>query len=138
MPRRKEATMKKPPWDRRGFLRLCVVAGGSIIAAACQKALTEVVGTSTAFPSPTPSVKPSLVGRNRDVWSWVESVKIDVSGECEKVLVYVDGQEFEARPEGETFTAEVSLSEGENQVSAACVQPRGGALRSDPVIFTER
>src|SRR5688572_19072758 len=133
--------MKKAPLPRRGFLRLCVVVAGSAIAAACQKALTDAiaVGTSTAIPSPTPSVNMSLIGGNQDVWAWVKQVKVQVTdGECESMIIDVNRQEVAAQPNGEAFTAEVPLSEGENQVSAVCLQSGGGEVRSNPVIYTGR
>jgi cyclomaltodextrinase len=132
--------MQKAPLNRRDFLRFCVVAAGGAIAAACQKALTEVlaVSTSTTAPSSTPSVKLSLIGGDQDVWTWSKPVKVGVAGECESVVVYVNGREFEARPEGEYFTADVRLSEGENRVSATCRQPDGGEIQSNMLNYTER
>src|SRR5688572_5883761 len=131
--------MDKAPLTRRGFLRLSVVAAGSVIAAACQKALTEAIGTSTASPSPTPSVKVSLTGADQDAWTWFKQVKVGIAeGECESVIIHVNGQQFEAQREGETFTADVKLSAGENQVSAACLLPGGAEILSDPVIYTGR
>jgi cyclomaltodextrinase / maltogenic alpha-amylase / neopullulanase len=131
--------MQEPPLTRRGFLRLSMIAAGSAIAAACQKAVTEVLETSTPLPLPTASVKLSLTGGNQDAWSWVKQVRVGVSeGECERVLVQVNRQEVEARPAGESFTAEVRLSAGENQVSAVCAQPGGGEVQSEPVVYTAR
>ena len=137
--------MDKAPLTRRGFLRLSVVAAGSVIAAACQKALrdlasqTKVIGTSTASASPTPSVKVSLTGTDQDAWTWFKQVKVGIAeGECESVIIHVNGQQFGAQPDGETFTADVRLSAGENQVSAACLLPGGGEILSDPVIYTGR
>jgi cyclomaltodextrinase / maltogenic alpha-amylase / neopullulanase len=125
--------MEKVPLDRRDFLRLCVVAAGSAITAACQKALTETVALL-----PTPSVTLSLNG-NQDVWAWVKKVNVSVSeGKCDSVTVQIEGQQFQAQPAGEVFTAEIPLAEGENQVSAACLQPGGEEVRSDPVIYTGR
>lgn len=134
--------MEKTPLNRRGFLRLCVVAAGSAIAAACQKALpdlateTEAVGTSTA--SPGRAVNVTLTGADQDVWTWIKPVKVGVSGDCDGVVVYVNGREFEALPEGEYFTAEVRLSEGENRVSAACRQRGEGELQSNMLNYAER
>jgi hypothetical protein len=113
------------------------------MAAACQKALgdlaTEAVGTSTASPSPVPSVKIAVTGANQDAWTWIKQVEVGISeGECERVTVHVNGKEFDTQPEGEFFVAEIRLSEGENQVSAACLQPGGGEVQSDPVIYTGR
>jgi cyclomaltodextrinase len=134
--------MQKTPLSRRGFLRLCVVAAGSAIAAACQKALqniaTETVGTSTVSPSPEPGVKVSLTGADQDAWTWVKPVKVGVEGECESVVVYVNGREFEAWRDGEYFTAEVNLSEGENLVNAVCRQRGGEEIRSNMLDYTER
>ena len=133
--------MQKHPLNRRDFLRLCVVAAGSAIAVSCQKALqniaTEAVTTSTAAPAP--SVKLDLAGGNQDAWTWVKQVKVGVSeGECEKLIVRANGQDFEARPEGKYFTADVRLAEGENQVDAVCLQPGGEEARSDSIVYMGR
>src|SRR5215211_7853653 len=136
--------MKKAPITRQTFLRLCMVAGGSVVAASCQKALqdiataTRVIGTSTASPFPISAVKISL-GGNQDVWTWSKQINVRISeGECERVLLRVNGQEFEARSQGEFFAADVRLSSGENEVNAVCLQPGGAEVQSEPVIFTER
>ena len=130
--------MNKAPLTRRGFLRLSLVAAGSAVAAACQKVLTGSIGTATALPSPTPSVKLNL-GENRDVWAWVKQIKVGVSeGECETVILHVNGQEIETQPQGDAFTAEVQLTAGSNQVNAACTLPGGGEVRSDPVTYSVR
>jgi glycosidase len=128
------------PLTRRGFLRLSLIAAGGAIAAACQKALTETtaVGTNTVAPSPTPSVTLNL-GPNRDVWSWTKPVKVQVAeGTCSDIILRVNGQEFGATAEGESFNAEIPLSSGENEIRAACLQPAGGEVLSDPVIYTGR
>jgi glycosidase len=133
--------VQKAPLTRRGFLRLSMITAGSAILAACQKVLTDAIGVATSkpIPSPTPSVKLSLTGGKQDVWTWVKQVKVGVvDGECERVSVRVNGQEFEAQPEGELFTAQVSLSAGENQVRAACWPPGGGEVQSEPVMYTVR
>jgi glycosidase len=137
--------MEKVPLSRRGFLRLCVVTAGSAVAAACQKALqdvataTEAVATSitsTAFASPVPAVKLNLTGA--DAWTWVKIVRVGVSGKCESVAVTVNEHKFEAQAEDDHFTADVTLSAGENEVSAICFRTGGGETRSEPVVFTER
>jgi cyclomaltodextrinase / maltogenic alpha-amylase / neopullulanase len=136
--------MDKTPLDRRDFLRLCVVAAGSVIAAACQKALqniateTEAAGTSTASPSPGPAVKVSLTGKDQDAWAWVKQVKAELTGECKDVVVYVNGREFVTQPDGEYFTSEVRLSSGENKIRAACRQSDGGEIQSNMLHYTER
>src|SRR5688572_16445553 len=113
MPRQKEANMQKAPLTRRGFLRLGMVTAGSVIAAACHKALTGATAAGTSTPSS--SAKISL-GGNQDVWAWVKQINVRVDeGECEAVTVQVDEKEFKTQPEGKTFTAEVPLSGGENQ-----------------------
>src|SRR5688572_22442762 len=130
--------MEKPRLNRRDFLRLCVITAGGAIAVACEKTITKAIGTSTAFPSPTPAVKLDL-GTDVDAWAWVKQIRVGVSeGECESVLLHVNGQEFQALQEGESFTADIQLSEGENQVSAACIQPGGGKVTSEPVVYTGR
>ena len=133
--------MEKAPLSRRDFLRLSVIAAGSAIATACQEVRppTIPVGTSTAAPSPTPSVKFSLAGVNVDAWTWIKQVKVGVSeGKCEKVLLRMNSQDVEAMPEGDMFTAEVPLAGGENQIRAVCRQPGGGEAVSDPVVYNVR
>src|SRR5919108_3536075 len=130
--------MEKPHLNRRDFLRLCVISAGGAIVPACEQTITEVIGTTTVSPSSTPTVKLSL-GTNVDAWTWVKQIRVGVSeGECERVLLHVNGGEFQAQPEGDSFTADVQLSEGENQVTAACIQPGGGEVRSAPVVYTGR
>ncbi len=129
--------MQKAPLTRRGFLRLSVIAAGSAVAVACQKAVTEVIGTSTPSALPTPSVKLEL-GGNRDVWAWTSPVRVNVSeGQCDSVTLDVNQRETEAQADGSSFMAEVNLSEGENQVRAICKTDEGEA-RSEPVILTGR
>ena len=130
--------MDKTPLNRRDFLRLCVLAAGGAVAAACGKTITEIVGTSTVSPSPTPAVKLSL-GTNLDAWTWVKQMKVGVSeGECEKVILNVKGQEFQAQPDGDSFTLDIPLFEGENQITAVCIQPGGGKVVSESVVYTGR
>ena len=131
--------MQKTSLSRRGFLRLSVIAAGSAIATACQKALTETIATSTPFASLTPPAKLNLMGGNQDAWTWIKQVRVRVTeGQCERVSVQSNGQEFEAKPDGDIFIAEVSLAAGENQVRAVCLQTGGGQAKSDPIIYTGR
>src|SRR5687768_11727322 len=130
--------MEKAPLNRRDFLRLCVLAAGGVIAAACEKTIKEAVGTSTVSLSPTPAVKLNL-GTDLDAWTWVKQIRVGVSeGVCEKVILHVNRLEFQAQPDGDSFTADIQLSEGENQVTAACIQPGGGEVTSEPVVYTGR
>src|SRR5688500_14746146 len=139
MPRQKEPLTEKAPVTRRGFLRLSVIAAGSAIAAACQEPLIDSIGTSTVDPSPAPSVKLSLSGGDQDAWTWEKQVQVRVlEGNCERMVVRVNGQEFEAQPEGQDFIAGIPLSPGENEVSAVCLRPTGEEVPSDPVIYTAR
>ena len=133
--------MKKSLISRRGFMHLSVIAAGSVIAAACQESLTptSAIQTSTLVPSPTSPVKLTFPGGNVDAWTWVKQVKVGVSeGTCERVLIQVNGQALEAQPEGESFTAEVQLAEGQNQVNATCILPGGAEVQPDPVTYTAR
>jgi hypothetical protein len=114
-----------------------ITAGGTIVAA-CEKAITEAIGTSTVAASPAPAGRLSL-GTNVEAWTWVKRIKVGVSeGECERVLLHVNGQEFQAQPQGDSFIADVQLAEGENQVTAACIQQGGEETRSEPVTYTGR
>jgi hypothetical protein len=116
MPLPKKRRLEKAPINRREFLHLSLVAGGSVILAACQEAdsgiatATKAVATSTASPSPVPPVKVSLIGSDQEVWAWVKQVKVKVTGKCERLIVTANGQEFESQPDGEDFTAEIRLS----------------------------
>jgi len=130
--------MEKARLNRRDFLRLCMITAGGAIVAACEKTITEVVGTSTVSPSATPSVKLNL-GTNADAWTWVKQIKVGVSeSECEKLILHVNGQDFQAKPQDDSFIAEVQLSEGENQVIATCIQPNGEEVPSKPIVYNER
>jgi glycosidase len=139
---KKTASIEKPSLDRRSFLRLCALTAGGAIVAACQQQLqgieTATVPTGTA--SPVTAVKLSLPGADQDAWTWVKSVQVGVSdpAACEAVMVAVNGREFEAKPDGDHFTAEIQLAEGKNQVSAICKQTGDAKVESAPVVFTAR
>ena len=128
------------PISRRSFLRLCVVSAGGAVIAACQQALQDVTNATEAVSTltPMPPTKINLIGADQDVWVWNKPVKVEVSGDCQKVLVNINEGEVETQPEGEIFTAELKLSAGENQVSAVCMQPDGTEIRSNMLNYTER
>ncbi|HSL46818.1 MAG TPA: alpha-amylase family glycosyl hydrolase [Anaerolineales bacterium] len=136
---KKVASVEKASLDRRSFLRLCAVTAGGAVVAACQQRLQNVNPTATASLALEPAVKIDVAGGDQDAWAWVKQVKVGVSeGECESVIVHANGQEFAARPEEDSFVAQVQLAEGENQVSATCLQPGGAEVQSEPVIYTGR
>jgi glycosidase len=135
--------LKKTALDRRGFLRLCAVTAGGAVLAACQQALHNITpttqGTPTSTASPEPTVKLKLGGGNQDVWAWTKQVKVQISeGECEGIILDVNGQQVEAQPQDGFFTAEVGLSSGENKISALCLLPGSVEIQSEPVIYTAR
>ncbi|HEU4745348.1 MAG TPA: hypothetical protein VFS61_08930, partial [Anaerolineales bacterium] len=133
--------MEKPLLSRRGFLRLSAIAAGSVWATACQNTLQDIA-TATSLPSSSATAGPTVklnLGTNIDAWTWVKQVRVGVSeGQCEKVLLQVNGQEVEAQPDGDLFTAEIELSEGANQIQAVCRQPGGEGAVSEPVLYTGR
>ncbi|HJR79061.1 MAG TPA: alpha-amylase family glycosyl hydrolase, partial [Anaerolineales bacterium] len=130
--------MERSPLTRRSFLRLSVIAAGSAVAAACQQAPTRIVPTGTALSSPTPSARLDL-GGNGDAWTWVKQIKVGVSeGKCERVLLNVSGQQFEAQPDGDAFTAEIPLAAGDNALNATCITPGDVEVQSEPVVYTVR
>src|SRR5918993_410679 len=96
MPRPKKTNMAKHLLSRRGFLRLSVIAAGSVWMTSCQNELQDIA-TATSLPSPSATAGPSVklkLGTNLDAWTWVKQVRVGVSeGECEKVLLQVNGQE---------------------------------------------
>jgi cyclomaltodextrinase / maltogenic alpha-amylase / neopullulanase len=132
--------MEKAPLTRRGFLRLCVVTAGGVVVSACQQLLNDIAAVTEVAPVATPgqTTRINLMGTDQDAWAWLKTVKVAISGECESVVVQVNGTAFEAQPEGASFTAEVRLSAGENQISAVCRQPDGGEVRSNMLNYTER
>ena len=132
--------MEYIPISRRGFLRLCVITAGGAVIAACQQALQDVATATEAVSTLTPvsPTKINLIGAKQDVWVWNKLVKVEVSGECQSVIVHVNHGEVEATPEGEIFTADLKLSAGENQVSAVCKQSNGSEIRSNMLNYTER
>jgi hypothetical protein len=103
MQSKKIESVKKASLDRRSFLRLCAVSAGGAVVAACQQRLPgmETAAASTAATSPVTAVELTLPGSDRDAWTWVKSVQVDVSDpeSCEAVVVAVDGREFEAKPD---------------------------------------
>src|SRR6266496_2195215 len=125
--------------NRRGFLRLCVVAAGGAVVAACQQAVQDIP-TLTAVPSltPNPITKINLTGADQDVWTWDKPIKVQVSGECQSIVVAVNGHEFEIQPEGETFTTDIEFSSGVNRIIAFCKQPNGVEIRSNMLNYMER
>jgi len=136
----KEATMENARLNRRDFLRLCVVAAGGTVITACEQALREIAVVTDAVSSltPAPTTRINLTGADQDVWTWMKSVKVTVSGACENVKVFANGQDVEAQPEGDTFIADVKFSAGENHVNATCSQPDGAKIMSNMLNYTER
>jgi glycosidase len=128
------------PLNRRGFLRLCVVAAGGTVIAACQQSLQDLATATTVIPTPTPKLitKIDLLGANQDVWIWTKPVEVAVSGPCQSLVVEVNGREFEGKPQGETFTTDIQFSSGLNRVTAACKQSDGIEIRSNMLNYTER
>lgn len=120
---------------------MSAIAAGSVWATACQNTLQDIA-TATSLPSSSATAGPTVklnLGTNIDAWTWVKQVRVGVSeGQCEKVLLQVNGQEVEAQPDGALFTAEIELSEGANQIQAVCRQPGGEGAVSEPVLYTGR
>lgn len=141
MPRAKKITVEKAPFDRRSFLRLCLFTAGGAFAAACQQRLQEIA-TATGLPpssTPEPALEISLSGGDQDAWTWVKQVSVGVSeGECEAVVLQLNGQEFETSPNDGSFIAEIPISEGENQVTAVCQLPGSRLVQAEPAIITGR
>lgn len=125
--------------NRRGFLRLCVVAAGGAVVAACQQSLQNIATATAVIPTPTPKsiTKISLLGSNQDVWTWSKPVNVEVSGGCQNLVVDVNGRQFETESDGKLFTSEVKFSAGENQVSAVCLSS-DTQVRSEPMTYNER
>ncbi len=129
--------------NRRGFLRLCVVAAGGAVVAACQPSPGNphptVTETLIATKTVDQTTKVNLIGEDQDVWVWTKPMNVEVSDSGDgPVVVYVNGKEFEAKPTGEGFQTEVRLSEGLNRLSAARKNTDGGEIRSNMLNYTER
>lgn len=131
--------MKQSSLNRRGFLRLCVVTAGGAVITACQQALQQIA-TMTAVPSltPIPRTKINLPGSDRDVWVWTKPIHVDVTGNCQTVVIDVNGRTFEAPLPDGVFSTEVKLYSGVNQITAACKQADGVEIRSNMLSYTER
>ena len=117
-----------------------LTAGGAVVAA-CQQTFQDIATVTPVPPSstPDPGVKLSLTGGNQDAWTWIKQVRVGVTeGDCESVILQANGQSFGTSPKNGAFTTEIPLSEGENQVTAACQLPGGGKLQAEPVIITGR
>ncbi|HLE51175.1 MAG TPA: alpha-amylase family glycosyl hydrolase [Anaerolineales bacterium] len=154
---KKITAMDKNGLDRRSFLRLCLIAAGGTLAAACKPikpgsgpALTspqpngsETIPTSTSpllTPTAVAPVEVQLEGSDADVWMWNRPVNGKVIGpdECQTVTVNVNGLNLEASREGANFSGQVQLSEGENHVVAICKRANGQEVTSQMLNFTER
>jgi glycosidase len=128
--------------DRRSFLRLCILAAGGGLAAACGKAVPEPAFTEQApaptspatSPAPTsmPEIEIRLGGGDADAWAWSKQIAGTVNPPegCQQVNIYANGVINEASQDGERFTAQVSLAEGENHLTATCKRADGQEVTS--------
>src|SRR5512133_3927525 len=128
------------PLNRRGFIRLCMVAAGGAVVAACQQSLQQIATATAVLPTSTPKsiTNLRLLGADQDVWTWVKPVTGAVSGECQSLVVDINGSEFEAQLQSEAFKTDVTLSSGMNRVSAVCKQLDEVEIRSNMLNYTER
>jgi cyclomaltodextrinase / maltogenic alpha-amylase / neopullulanase len=111
----------KHRYSRRDFLRF---SGTTLVAA------------SLKFPAQAQEAGMiRLHGGDSDVWAWRRQVSGQVSG-CDAVTVDVNGVGVPASVEGETFSAEVPIAEGENAISASCADD--ASLISESLTYTGR
>jgi glycosidase len=152
--------MESRKLSRHGFLRLCALAAGGAVLGACEGVLPDVpapaptaatatLPLTTATPSPSPipqaSAEIAIQTGDGDAWTWIKQVHGKAGGlsENQEVLLDVNGLEYPAERQGESFFADIPLGEGENRVVAIC-RPVGqqngesGELRSNVVHFQER
>lgn len=118
-------------------MRICALTAGGAVIAACQQALPDL---ATALPSltPIPSTTIDLPGSDREVWVWTKPVNVNATGDCRTIVVNVNGRGFDVQPQGGTFSTEVKLYSGVNQITAACKQTDGAEIRSNMLNYTER
>ncbi len=99
---------------------------------------TQPPPTDTAIP-PTPTeeivAQITLHGNEFDAWTWRKTVTGKVIGlpEGSTVRVVANGSEYAARVDGERFTAEIGVEEGNNYVFAYFQGPGGEQVRSAEV-----
>jgi glycosidase len=149
--------MEKIQISRRGFFRLCMITAAGAAAAACGEALPEpgetptlAVPTATDLP-PTPTAIPptptegivaqiTLDGKEFDAWTWKKTITGRITGlpEGGTVRVVAQGVEYDAKVEGERFSAEVLLGEGENTVSAYGQSPGGARASAEEITVIGR
>src|SRR5512146_3044981 len=120
-------------FNRRDFLRLCLLSAASTGLAACERKPT----IATLLPSAVPTAKPGSsihLNTDGDAWVWKKTVRgyLSDASNCKSILLDVNGSQFPAALSGAKnstgkpmFSAEVELTPGENRLTAICQRPDG-------------
>ncbi len=146
--------------NRRDFIRLSLITSVAAVAAACRRAESEVVSPTEAPPTAEPKPQPTAVAEEEaaeaapagpscevqlgnasaDVWAWSTQLTGQVTGleECLAVMLLVNGMNVAVEQDGENFSADVPLVEGENEVAAVCQCADGEEGTPQMVTFTGR
>lgn len=141
--------------NRREFLRLSILATAMAISAACRRGESQPDSSSSEAESGSgmeddaatsaPAIASDacaveLDNVDAEVWAWRKHLSGQVSSleECLAVMMTVNNAEVAVSQEGEGFSADVPLVEGENRVVAVCRCEEGQEGIPDMVSFTGR
>ncbi len=131
--------------SRRSFLRLGALTATGFATACDVVAPQPQAAQPTQPPSPSPDlitrgptaapVRIELAGGDADVWTWQRAVTGTLVGDCAEAYLDVGDTKIDLNHDGDRFTAQVALQEGQNSV-VVCRQPDGQEERSRVQTYT--
>ena len=141
--------------NRREFMRLGLLTALMAISAACRRensqsdsptpgagstSIAENQATGSPPPSADSACEVQLDSAGAEVWAWRKHVSGQVTGldNCLAVMMMVNSVDVEVSQEGESFSADVPIAEGENEVTAVCHCADGQEGTAQMVSFTGR
>jgi glycosidase len=141
--------MHKKRLTRRTFLSLAALTAAGPIIAACDAGAPQpeagqptsvptaapVAPTATSAPTAAP-VRIEFVGGDADVWAWRRQVAGTIAGDCAEAYVAVGDAKVAIARDGDSFSVDVPLDEGKNDVAVVCRQQDGREERSSVQTYT--
>lgn len=123
--------------SRRAFLRLATLTAAGSLAVACsaeapevaQESVPESVQPSAEVPSAA-GQSISILGAGSEVWGWQTTTDVSAPEGCAEAFVLSGDQRVDLVHNGASWTADVPLNEGANELVAVCMLD-GRELRSE-------